>query len=196
MDIEKKGLTAAGLAGGSPRRGRVEHDYYATPENCTESLLEKIDFKGTILEPSCGEGHISKVLKSHGFEVYSNDIVDRGYGDMHKDFLEETFDTYDNVITNPPFKLSKAFILKSLDVSRDKVAMFCKIQFLEGVSRYEMFKTTPLKHVLVFVKRQNPYRNGSMYNEHGKKWQSTMCFAWFVWEKGYEGQPMIDWISD
>ena len=72
--------------------------------------------------------------------------------------------------------------------------MFCKIQLLEGVSRRKMFDNTPLKTVHVFIRRQNPLRNGSEFDENGKKWASTMCFAWFVWEHGYEGQPNINWI--
>lgn len=72
--------------------------------------------------------------------------------------------------------------------------MFCKIQLLEGVSRYEMFQNSPLKTVYVFTKRQNPWRNGSPVDENGKKWASTMCFAWFVFEHGYKGKPTIEWL--
>ena len=57
-----------------------------------------------------------------------------------------------------------------------------------------MFENTPLKTVYVFSKRQNPLRNGSPVDENGKKWASTMCFAWFVWEHGYAGKPTIEWL--
>ena len=36
--------------------------------------------------------------------------------------------------------------------------------------------------------------NGSPVDEKGKKWSSTMCFAWFIFEKGYEGEPIIRWL--
>ncbi len=44
--------------------------------------------------------------------------------------------------------------------------------------------------------RQQPLRNGSDIDElTGKKMaSSTMAFAWFVWEKGYTGEPIIKWI--
>ena len=71
--------------------------------------------------------------------------VDRGYGEHNEDFLESTDLEADNVITNPPFKYAKEFIEKSLEVTSGKVAMFCKIQLLEGVARREMFEKTPLK---------------------------------------------------
>jgi len=28
----------------------------------------------------------------------------------------------------------------------------------------------------------------------GGKSANTMAFAWFVWEKGYTGKPIIEWI--
>ena len=182
------------LVGSNAIRGRVENDYYATPISSTQALLSVEKFEGNILEPCCGEGHISEVLKQEGYEVYSNDLINRGYGESFKDFLKEDFGTYDNVITNPPFKYAKDFIEKSLEITTGKVAMFCKIQLLEGVSRVKMFEETPLKNVYVFSKRQNPLRNGKEVDENGNKWSSTMCFAWFVWEHGYEGQPTINWI--
>ena len=192
--MSEKYLTGTSLSGTSTTRDRIKDDYYATPQESIFKLLEVEDFKGNILEPCCGEGHISEVLKQEGYKVFSNDLIDRGYGELHKDFLTEDFEIYDNIITNPPFKYAKDFIEKSLKVTTGKVAMFCKIQLLEGISRYEMFQDTPLKTVYVFTKRQNPLRNGSPVDENGKKWSSTMCFAWFVWEHGYEGKPTIEWL--
>ena len=187
-------LTGTSLSGSSTTRERVENDFYATPPESTVALLEREVFEGEILEPACGAGHISEVLKSFGYTTISTDLVDRGYGVGDVDFLNTEFKKVDNVVTNPPFKYAKEFIEKALEVSNKKVAMFCKIQLLEGVSRKDMFKNTPLKTVYVFSKRQNPLRNGSPVDENGKKWASTMCFAWFVWEHGYEGKPTIEWI--
>ena len=72
--------------------------------------------------------------------------------------------------------------------------MFAKIQLLEGTERRKMFDKFPPKTVYVFSKRQNPLRNGSPVDEKGKPWASTMCFAWFVWEKGYNGKTEVSWI--
>ena len=189
-----KHLTGTSLSGMSVSRKRVEHDYYATPPESTIALLEREKFSGYILEPCCGEGHISEVLKDYGYDVISNDLIDRGYGEYNVDYLKADKLKADNVITNPPFKYAKEFIEKSLHDTTGKVAMFCKIQLLEGVSRSKMFENTPLKTVYVFTKRQSPFRNGSSTDENGKKWASTICFAWFVWQHGYEGKPIIEWI--
>lgn len=189
-----KTLTGTSLSGTSVSRSRVTDDYYATPPESTKALMDVEKFEGNILEPCCGEGHISEILKDYGYDVISNDLIDRGYGEFNEDFLTSGNLSADNVVTNPPFKYAKEFIEKSLEITTGKVAMFCKIQLLEGVSRRDMFENTPLRTVYVFTKRQNPLRNGSPVDENGKKWASTMCFAWFVWEHGYEGSPEIKWI--
>ena len=190
-------LNGSSLAGGTPMRGRVENDYYATPPESTQALLNVLELNGSILEPACGEGHISEVLKSNypNSEIVSTDLIDRGYGSGSINFLEHTYDrTFTNVITNPPFKYMREFVEKSLEISTDKVIMFGKIQFLEGQRRKEFLESSPLKYVYVFSERQNPMRNGSPVDENGKKWSSTMCFAWYVWEKGYEGEPVVRWL--
>ena len=194
MSIKNETLTGTSLSGTSMSRERVENDYYATPPESTIALLEREKFFGGILEPCCGEGHISEVLKDYGYDVVSNDLVDRGYGEFNENYLKTDKLKATNVITNPPFKYAKEFIEKSLQDTTGKVAMFCKIQLLEGVSRRDLFENSPLRTVYVFTKRQNPLRNGIPVDENGKKWASTMCFAWFVWEHGYEGKPSIEWI--
>jgi len=203
-------LPGSALSGGkSTSRERVKDDFYATPIEATLALLDHETFTGSILEPACGQGHIVKALKMRypGAMIRSSDLVLRDdvfnlsntqeYGlFLEADFLGNTFFTgcIDNVITNPPFSLAQSFIEKALDVARMKVAMFCKIQLLEGVARKDMFENTPLKTVYVFSKRVNPLRNGEELDENGKPWASTMCFAWFVWDKEYKHKPVIEWI--
>lgn len=190
-------LNGSSLAGGTPTRGRVENDYYATPPKSTQALLDVLELNGTILEPACGEGHISEVLRSNypNGEIISTDLIDRGYGEGGVDFLEHVYTgSFTNVITNPPFKYMREFVEKALEISSEKVIMFGKIQFLEGKGRREFLENSPLKYVYVFSERQNPLRNGESVDENGKKWSSTMCFAWYVWEKGYQGEPVIRWL--
>ncbi|MDT8337190.1 MAG: hypothetical protein RQ856_05105 [Candidatus Izemoplasmatales bacterium] len=80
-------------------------------------------------------------------------------------------DTKDVVVFfDGSYKLAQEFIEKSLQITNKKVAMFLKIQFLEGKNRYNFFKETPLKVVHVFSARQDPWRNGEPVNpKTGKK---------------------------
>lgn len=190
-------LKGSSIAGGTPIRGRVANDYYATDPKSTRAILDVLELEGSILEPACGEGHISKVLEEYypNSEITSTDLIDRGYGQGGVDYLTHDYGKkFDNVITNPPFKYMKQFTEKALEMSNDKVLMFGKIQFLESKGRKEFFLNTPLKYVYVFSERQNPLRNGSAYDDNGKKLSTVMCFAWFVWEHGYEGEPITRWL--
>ena len=200
----KNSLRGGVLAGGIGARERVENDYYATPPSATRQFLERLNedglsLVGSILEPAAGGGHMSDVLRDiYGEDnVTSTDLVDRGYPylDSTKDFLNDNFDYYDNVITNPPFKYAQEFIEKGLDIANKKVIMFAKIQLLKGKRRYDLFKSNPPSYVYVHSSRVNPYRNGSPVDENGKKWSSTMCFAWYVWDKEYSGETIVRWLE-
>lgn len=195
MSKKTRGSIFTGGTGGVHQR-QVD-DFYATPSDTTKKILDKLELKGSILEPACGQGHISEVLKEYypNAKVISTDLVDRGYADEIKDFLNDDFEKVDNVITNPPFKYAKEFVTKGLEISNDKVIMLLKIQFLESKSRKEFLENSPLKYIYVFSERQNTMKDGSPINPlNGKPWSSTMLLAWFVWEKGYEGEPIVRWL--
>ena len=175
---------------------RANEDYYCTPPQAVEDLLKREKFNHYILEPAVGGGMIADVLKSHGHEVQSMDIIDRGYeGTEVRDFLYTTKENLrfsPDIITNPPYAMAKEFVEHALDISMDsvKVAMFLKIQFLETKKRYEMFKKYPPKKIYVYVNRIACGKNGILGTE-----SSAVCYAWFVWEKGYKGLPQVDWIE-
>lgn len=126
---------------------REAFDYYATDPKAVEMLLEMEIFAPVIWEPACGEGHITKVLQAHGYEVISTDLIYRGFGDPEPmDFLTETFPDFEgDIITNPPYSAGLEFVKRALETVRPggKVAMFLKVQFLEGKRRGELFAKTP-----------------------------------------------------
>ena len=114
---------------------RQKEDYYATEPAATEWLCKIEHFTGgVILEPSCGEGHISEVLKAHGYDVVSRDLIDRGYGEV-ADFLSiDNLEWNGDIVTNPPYRFALEFVEKALQIipKGRKVAMFLKLTFLEG----------------------------------------------------------------
>lgn len=126
---------------------RAQFDYYATDPQAVEMLLALEPFAPVIWEPACGEGHISKVLAAHGYEVISTDLIYRGFGEPEPmDFLTETFPDFEgDIITNPPYSAGLEFVKRALETVRPggKVAMFLKVQFLEGKRRGELFSKTP-----------------------------------------------------
>lgn len=124
---------------------REINDYYATDPKAMELLLNEEEFDTNIWECACGGGHLSRVLSNRGYHVLSTDLVDRGYGTPGVDFLEQKSIFDGDIITNPPFKYAKMFVEHALDLIRDghKVAMFLRLQFLEGRARRELFDQAP-----------------------------------------------------
>ena len=203
MKLKRKVLSGSKLAGGNPKNGRVENDQYATDPKAVEMLLNNYDFNtSTILEPCVGGGHIAKVLKEHFPEasIPCLDLVDRGYTDtIVRDFLKwKPYKQFDCIISNPPYSLAREFIEKSLKLLRNngKMAMFLKIQFLESSKRKDLFDTYPPKYIYVFRNRMATWNNGNSVDpDTGKKWATTMCHAWFIWEKNSKTEPVVRWLD-
>jgi hypothetical protein len=169
-------IEAHRMAGVDVQKRREKDDFYPTPEFATQSLLNREKFVGQVYECACGTGQMSEIIKKNGYDVISSDLIDRGYGETGIDFLK-TNKNYDNIITNPPFKLGK-------------LAIFNKLTFLEGIRRKEkIFNQNKLKNVYVFSKRVSFVRIGETKSAGG-----LIAFAWFVFDVNYNGKPTIDWI--
>lgn len=176
---------------------REEHDYYATEPRATELLCDLEYFSSRIWEPACGEGHISEVLKNRGYRVISSDLIDRGYGQGGVDFLKLENKPFDgDIITNPPYKYAKDFVEKALDLVSDghKVAMFLKVQFLEGKARKELFEKHPPRKIYVSSSRLLCAKNAE-FEKMRAGGGSAVAYAWFVWEKGYKGDTIVRWFN-
>jgi len=179
---------------------RETNDFYATDPQSLRIFLQALKRDGiqlhkNIWECACGQGHLSKVLEE-GYEVLSTDLIDRGCGYSGINFLEvpciEKGEEPVDILTNPPYRYAKEFVEHALEICCDGsyVVMFLKIQFLEGKARRELFEKYPPKYVYVNSARQTCYINGDM----SKKMSSASCYCWFIWEKGFKGEPIIRWI--
>lgn len=188
--IDPKLRRAQSLVGTSAGRDASGADFYPTPPEATLALLEREPFEGSIWEPACGDGSMSRVFEAFGYnDIRSTDLIYRGYGEGDHDFLSSSL-TSQNIITNPPYSIAEPFIRKALAQTNKKVAMLVKLQFLEGQKRKLLFETQPLKNVYVFSKRVSFYRNG----EKGAYSSSMIAFCWIVFEHGYVGSPQLKWI--
>ncbi len=181
---------------------RELNDYYATDPRAVEMLLQLENFGHYIYEPACGEGHISEILKKHGHDVISTDLVYRGYGvggvdflnDMPKSGFPNTF--LGDIVTNPPYKFAKEFVEESLNRinAGNKVAMFLKLTFLEGKGRKQFFIDNPPKTIYVSSSRINCAKNG-VFQGQRISGGSAVCYAWYIWEKGYSGETTLKWFN-
>lgn len=173
---------------------RQQEDYYATEPKAIELLLKEEKFAPHIWECACGEGHLSKVLEAHGYEVVSTDLIYRGYGKQETvNFLKAKGGFDGDIITNPPYKYALEFVRKALQMVKHgkKVALFLKLTFLEGKGRKPFFLENLPKTVYVSSSRLICAMNGDFKTVTS----SAVAYAWFVWEKGCAGDPVIKWIN-
>ena len=171
------------------------NDLYETPEEATLALLAVEPLPPRILEPACGPGAISKVLRSAGHTVIENDIVDYGQGQHSvQDFLNFTptlIDEIDGIVTNPPYRLARQFVRHALNLC-PRVFMLLRLTFLESERRKDVLDGAGLIRVHVFRNRlPMMHRDGWT----GNCVSNPTAFAWFVWERGYTGKSEIDRIS-
>ena len=175
---------------------RENHDYYATDPKALELLLDVEQFSHDIWECACGEGHLSKVLERRGYNVTSTDLIDRGYGIGGVDFLYSKTKFDGDIITNPPYKYAKEFAEHAIETVTEghRVAMFLRLLFLEGKARRKLFDKYPPHKVYVASGRIHCCKNGD-FSEAQRKNSSAQAYAWFIWDKPYNGETIVNWFN-
>lgn len=171
-------------------------DDFPTPPWATRALLEYgisewVENSQSCLEPACNRGFMSEPLKEYFSTVVSSDVSDYGYGEV-KDFLGGSYEenSFDWVITNPPFKSAEEFVHEGLKVSRVGVAMLARTVFLESVGRYDrLFSVTPPAIFTQFTERV-PMFKGRL----DSKGSTATGYAWFIWLKHRKCVPVLSWI--
>lgn len=173
---------------------RASNDFYATQPIAIDKLRETGELTcKDIWECACGQGDLSKRLENFGHNVTSTDLIDRGYGEGGVDFLTQTEVFNGDILTNPPYKYAKNFVLKALELIPEghKVFMFLKLTFLEGKARYsELFSKYPPKKIYVFSQRVLCAKNGE-FKEIKDGGVAAVAYAWYVWEKGFTGDTIV-----
>ena len=173
---------------------READDFYTTDPIAMKYLLHYEKFDKNVWECACGNGNLVRILEDYGYAVKATDLHNRGCpGQTIQDFLQTDISNFDgDIITNPPYSHANDFLEQSYKLTKRKVAMFLKVQFLETIGRFErIFKNHPPKTVYVFVKRMPCYRN----DDRSFK-QSAVCYCWFVWDKEYTGETVVKWIPN
>lgn len=61
---------------------------------------------------------------------------------------------------------------------------------MKGKARRELFEKYPPKKIYVFSQRVICAKNGDFKSITS----SAVAYAWFIWEKGYKGDPIIKWL--
>jgi hypothetical protein len=171
-------------------------DDFPTPPWATRALVEHVLISKpslgfmSCLEPACGRGHMSVALAEYFKKVISADVFDYGFGEL-ADFLKTKHEdqSFDWVITNPPFRLAEEFTKHALKIARHGVAMLTRTVFIESVGRYErLFEPNPPSVFAQFTERV-PMVKGRI----DKKASTATGYGWLVWERNRPESRLV-WI--
>lgn len=180
-------------------------DAYFTCPEAVYPLMELEDLPPFIEEPACGDGAIAKVLSKAGHSVDCHDIQNYGYpGTQIRDYLKHPIPNQTHrpigygVVTNPPFRHSRAFAERAL-AEYNYVALFCPFNWLETVDRKSFFEESGLSRIWLSSRRlPMMHRFGYV----GPKSTSNRPYAWFIWDhrinsgrKDYFETRLFDWKS-
>jgi hypothetical protein len=176
----KSGIGAAmagGKRGTGDERPRQQGDWYPTPSECTQVLLDRVDFGPVVWEPCCGDGSLAKVMEARGIKVIGTDLHDRGYGDGHgveHDILKAKELLAENVVTNPPFNIAAPIIEHLLSLKPRNMALLLKSSFWHAKTRSALFEKNPPSRIIALTWRPDFLSIG----------RPTMEVSWCVWEHG------------
>ena len=177
--------------------GRAPYEFYPTPPEATRALLAVERFEGSIWEPACGEGHISKVFEEASHSVVSTDLVDHGYGEGGRDFLGERLALAKHIVTNPPYGrgLGDAFVRHALHLTRQtggKVAMLLNINSLCHPGRHAFFVAHP-PAVIYALDECVCWPNGDPAQATTTIAKQRYC--WVVWNGAHQQATRFSWLS-
>ena len=202
------------LMGSHSATERAKDDFYQSSPEIAHALWRCIGygmknnrrtypvFVDTLyVDSSVGTGVLLHDIEEQYADTIGYDIVDRGYPDVIiQDWL--TVKEIPNprnkpkvIVQNPPFKLALEFVQHGLELLNKGELLFSlhRLLFLEGGERFGKLygnKQKP-KYVFVFAKRVS-----CIAPDVPNKGQNAMCYAWFMWQKGFRGNTQIKWIID
>lgn len=203
------------LLGAHSTTERAKDDFYQSSTEIANALFECVKAgikrnelyaerleETVIIDSSVGTGTLLEPFRYKCWSLIGYDIADRGYKFVSvQDWL--TVKEIPNprnkpkvIVQNPPFKLALEFVQHSLELLNNGELLFSlhRIQFLEGLERFENLyknKYKRPKYVFVFTKRVS-----CITPDIENKGKNAVCFAWFMWQKGYRGSTQIKWIVD
>lgn len=182
-------------------------DFFPTPPWATRALCELVlglfadfDFGETCWEPAAGAGHMAEVLRDYFEKVHASDVFDYRPDYAQGAFVADRLGLVDDlarcpfkpdwIITNPPFNLAEAFLLRALGEATLGVALLVRMSWLETIERYQqIFRDTQPAKVAVFVERV-PMVKGRWDPQAS----TATSYVWIVWEKNHKGPTQMIWI--
>ena len=174
---------------------RKPYDFYSTPIDCIENLLNNIDlsnYGNDVLEPSAGNGNICKVFKEYypNKDLTAVELREEEYNNLCQlnidDVIIDSFynirDKFNIIIGYHPYTEAQEFIEHSFELLKENgiLIFLLRTNFLESKKRYEFWKKYPLTRLYTLSKRPSFTGKGT----------DATSYSWFIWEKCPNGQEI------
>ena len=98
------------------------------------------------------------------------------------------------------FDLHKKFV----KIGKNEVSLHSDSGTIEikNIKNGFLYSALPIKYIdciketekSIIIYSDNHWCYKKIIPKGRKVWSNTMCFAWFIWEIGYEGEPIIKWL--
>lgn len=161
---------------------RDPFDRFWTPAYVTLALLDREEFPSTIYEPACGEGHITRALRSRGYSVIEGDLL------TGQDFFKFN-GRVKSIITNPPYIHNNKWLQHVYDCTLTKSAVLVPLTTLTSRSRHKIFESFDCSlKAYMFTSLVMNFTEG--------EWKRAKFFhTWLVIDKTKPKERVFDWID-
>lgn len=132
------------------------NDEFYTPNYAIEPLLKYIPKKSTIWCPfDTEESNFVKILKEQDHKVF-NSHISNGFDFF--DVKKEKCQSFDYIISNPPYSLKTEVFKKLFELERPFAMLVGVVGIFESKNRFNMFKDNEFE-IMYFNKRISYFKN-------------------------------------
>ena len=178
-------------------------EVYRTPREAFTPLMDyRPDwFEGVGFDPSAGDGRMiaEVVRRGNAGPHHLVELRPEEWPSLAR-LGEVTITDYlsindpapaDFLITNPPFSLTDQFIERARTHVRGPIMILQQTAWCQAKARSKRLKDAGLSHILQLRTRPR------WEMDHGAKPPGRFYgFAWFVFQPGYSGDVITDWLDD
>lgn len=150
-----------GMQAGAP-------DDFQTPDYALDILIPWLNKELIIWECAAGKGNIVKYLGSKGFNIKGSDVL------TGVNFLTSKMESFDCIITNPPYSLKDKFLARCYDLGKP-FALLMPLTALEGQERQSLYRKYGIQLLV-------PDRRINFYTPTGKNTGSWFLTGWYTWK--------------
>jgi hypothetical protein len=189
-EVERLLLRAKGKR---PRRPHIfdrdDNDFYVEPL-WVRRLFAVEPFIGLVGDPASGSGTILRAARAAGLSNFASDIAEHGYG-PRQDFLTAPAPTaVFSVVTNPPFRLARAFVERALTLGAVKTAIIFPTARLNATRWLEPL---PLARIYLLTPRPS-MPPGEVIARGEKPGGGKTDFCWLVFDRTHSGPGELWWL--